>query len=119
MRRSSSVKGGGSDMTKKAAGSGLDLVTTFVAILVAITFLTGVAFAATTAITGDVISTDHSAQTLMVDVQGQGMTFSVAEEMGQVLGKLKPGDKVTVGYSYTDADGKLTAQSITKLPVGG
>lgn len=90
-----------------------------VAVLVALTFFTSPAFALAIPTTGDVIRADRSAQTLTINVQGHGMTFSVAEEAEQMLGRLNPGDRVTVSYSYTDADGKLTAQSITKLPVGG
>lgn len=95
-------------MPKKAAGT----VVALVAILVAFTLFAGLAFAAAKTITGDVISVNPSANTLMINAQGQEMTFSVAEKAATALATLKPGDKVTV--SYTEADGKLTAQSVTK-----
>lgn len=82
-----------------------------VAILVALSFA-GVAFAAAKSITGDVVSANLSAKTLMIKAQGQEMTFSVVEKAASALADLRPGDKVTV--SYTEADGKLTAQSVTK-----
>lgn len=82
-----------------------------VAILVALSFA-GVAVAATKTITGEVISADASAMTLMIKAQGKEMTFSVVENAATALANAKPGDKVTV--SYTEADGKLTAQSVTK-----
>ncbi len=95
-------------MTKKAAGT----VVTLVAILVGLALSTGVAFAAAKTITGEVISADHSANTLMIKAQGQDMTFSVAEKATRALADLKPGDQVTV--NYTEAEGKRIAQSITK-----
>lgn len=49
---------------------------------------------------------------VMVKAQRQEMTFSVVENAAKALTQLKPGDKVTV--SYTEAGGKLTAQSVTK-----
>lgn len=82
-----------------------------VAILVALSFA-GVAFAAAKTITGDVIAANASANTLMIRAQGQEMTFSVAEPAAKDLATLKPGDTVTV--NYTEAGGKLTAQSVTK-----
>lgn len=83
-----------------------------VAILVALSFA-GAAFAAAKTITGEVISADSSANTLMIKAQGQEMTFSVAERAAKALATLKPGDMVTV--SYTEADGKLTVQAVTKI----
>ena len=94
-------------MIKKAAVTAVTLV----AILVALSFSTGLAFAAAKTITGEVISAAPSAKTLVINAQGQEMTFSVVENAAQALATLKPGDKVTVGY--TEADGKRTAHSIT------
>lgn len=86
---------------------------TLVAILAALSFTIGLAFAAVAAktITGEVIAANRSAQTLVINAEGKEMTFSVVEKAAAALATLKPGDRVTV--SYAEADGKLTAQSIT------
>src|SRR5574337_271285 len=113
-----------------------------VAFLAAFSFA-GVAFA-THAITGEVVSANPSAKTLMITVPEQAMafvavedpanrtqvpplvkvqwpmmTFNGSEEHTNALGKLKPGDKVTVVYSpnYFEPRGKRIAQSIVKLPM--
>lgn len=109
-----------------------------VATLAVLAFFTGLAFAAGKTITGEVIFVEPSAKTLVIDAQGREMTFRVAEKAARLVGhlftgfleeqemtfnevekaarasaaNLKPGDQVTV--SYTEADGKLTAQSVTK-----
>lgn len=109
-----------------------------VASLAALAFFTGLAFAAAKTITGQVVFVEPSAKTLVVDAQGKEMTFRVVEKAARLVGylftsfleeqemtfnevekatrapaaNLKPGDKVTV--SYTEADGKLYAQSVTK-----
>lgn len=95
-------------MMKKAAVTAVTLV----AILVALSLTTGLAFAAAKQITGEVVSADRSAKALTITAQGKEMTFSVADKAATALADLKPGDKVTV--NYTEADGKLAAQSITK-----
>ena len=95
-------------MTKKASATAVTLV----AILVALSLFTGLAFAAAKTITGEVISADPSTKTLMINAQGKEMIFSVVEPAAKALANVKPGDMVTV--SYTEADGKLTAQSFTK-----
>ncbi len=82
-----------------------------VAILVALSFA-GATFAAAKTITGEVISVNPAAKTLTIKAQGQAMTFSVVEKAASALANLKPSDKVTV--NYTEAAGKLTAQSVTK-----
>lgn len=117
-------------MPKKAA-------VLLIAILAALAFLIGVAFAAANMVTGEVVLASPSAKTLVISVQGeemtsraaekaamlvghlftdfleeQEMTFSVAENVVNALAHLKPGDKVTV--SYTENNGKLYAQSVTK-----
>lgn len=87
---------------------------TLVAILAALSFTIGLAFAAAAAktVAGEVIAANRSAQTLMINAEGKEMTFSVVEKAAAALATLKPGDKVTV--SYTEAGGKFTAESITK-----
>ncbi|HWR20420.1 MAG TPA: hypothetical protein VN444_01010 [Verrucomicrobiae bacterium] len=95
-------------MTKKAVVTAAALV----AILVVLALSTGVAFAATRTITGEVISAELSAKTLMIKAQGQEMSFSVADRAATAMADLKPGDQVTV--NYTEAEGKRIAQSITK-----
>ena len=95
-------------MIKKAAVTAVTLV----AILVALSFSTGLAFAAAKTVTGEVISAAPSEKTLMINAQGQEMTFSVVQSAVRALITLKPGDKVTI--IYTEADGKLTAESVTK-----
>ncbi len=122
-------------MLKKAAIT----VMTLVAVLAALYFFIGLAFAAAHTVTGEVVLTNPSAKTLMINAQGKEMTFRVAEEKtadrvvrhvftgfleeqdgtfneaektARDLADLKPGDKVTV--NYIEADGKLYAQSITK-----
>jgi hypothetical protein len=108
-----------------------------VTILTALAFLIGFAFAGANTITGEVVSVEPSAQTLVIHARGKEITFRVAEKAARLIGYLftgfledqettfgdiekaaralasiKPGDKVTV--SYIEADGKLTAQSVTK-----
>lgn len=108
-----------------------------VVILAVLTFFTGSAFAAAKTITGEVVSANPSTKTLVINAQGKEMTFRVMEKAARligylftgfleeqqttfsgvekaanVLGNLKPGDEVTV--RYTEADGKLYAQSFTK-----
>lgn len=119
-------------MPKKTAVTGVTLI----AILAVLAFLIGVAFASEKTITGEVVSVEPAAQTLVINAQGKEITFRVAgkaarlvgylftgfleeeemtfsdvEKAARALATLKPGDKVTV--SYTEADGKLAAQSIT------
>lgn len=108
-----------------------------VAILAALAFFIGVAFATTNTVTGEVVSANPSANILVINAQGKEMTFRVAQNAvrlvrylftgfledqettsGDVdkatnaLANLTPGEEVTV--SYTEADGKLTAQSFTR-----
>ncbi len=118
-------------MSKKVA-------VTFIAILAAFTFFIGSAFATAQTITGQVVSIEPSAKILVINAQGEEMAFRVAEEKAarlvrymftgfleeqdmtfsemektaRALANLKPGDKVTV--NYTEANGKLYAQSVTK-----
>ncbi|HWQ69178.1 MAG TPA: hypothetical protein VN494_04360 [Patescibacteria group bacterium] len=118
-------------MSKKVA-------VTLVAILVALAFFTGLAFAAAKTITGEVVSVEPSEKALVINAQGKELIFRVAEKAARLVGylftgfleeqemtfnevekaakapaaELKPGDKVTV--SYFEADGKLYAQSVTK-----
>lgn len=110
---------------------------TLVAILATLAFFAGVAFATAKTITGEVVSIEPSAKTLVINAQGKEITFRVAEKAtrlvsylftdfleeqettfsdieksARALANLKPGDKVTV--SYTEANGKRYAQSVTK-----
>lgn len=88
-------------------------------------------------ISGEVISIEPSAKTLVIRVQGKEMTFSIerkaarlisylftgfleeletvsgdTETTRRALADLAPGDQVTV--SYTEAEGKLYVRSVTK-----
>ncbi|NJD69081.1 MAG: hypothetical protein C3F12_03755 [Candidatus Methylomirabilota bacterium] len=110
--------------------------TALIAILLALSN-TKVASAGDKTISGEVISVEPSANTLVIRVQGKEMAFSIErkagrlisylftgflqeqdpipgdmETAGRALADLAPGDKVTV--SYTEADGKLYARSVTK-----
>ncbi len=116
-------------MSKKVA-------VTLVAILAVLAFFTGLAFAAEKTITGEVVSVEPSAKTLVINAQGEEMTFRVAQKAARLVGylftgfleeqqtnfndaekaaralvNLKPGDRVTV--SYTEADGELYVESVT------
>lgn len=119
-------------MPRKAAVT----ATALIAILLALSNAK-VASAGDQTISGEVISVEPSANTLVIRVQGKEMTFSIErkagrlvsylftgfleeqdpipghmETAGRALADLAPGDKVTV--SYTEADGKLYARSVTK-----
>lgn len=92
-------------------------VVTFVAIMVMLS-LTGVAFA-THLITGEVIWADPSAETLMINVEGHEMTFSVVNDNAvKDLANLKPGAKVAVGYTIGDGNRPL-CHHVFPWPVGG
>lgn len=120
-------------MLKKSAVVAIVLI----AILIAPMIFTGSAFATEKMITGEVVSVEPSTKTLVINAQGKEITFRVVEQAirlisylftgfleeremtlsdmekpARTLANLKPGDKVTV--SYTEVDGKLTAQSVTK-----
>ncbi|MBZ0170579.1 hypothetical protein MELA_00052 [Candidatus Methylomirabilis lanthanidiphila] len=113
------------------------VVATMIAILATLAFLIGTAFAAVKTITGEVVSAEPLAKVLVINtgatdmtfrmtkkaamlishiftdfLEEQEMAFNVVEHATGALANLRPGDKVTV--SYTEADGTLTAQSITK-----
>lgn len=117
-------------MPKKAAVA-------IVAILATVAFFTGLALGATKTITGEVVSVEPSTKTLVIEAQGKEMIFRVVEKAARLvsylftgfleeqetafsdmekgaraLANLAPGDKVTV--SYTEADGTLYVQSVTK-----
>lgn len=112
-------------------------VVVFVIILAVLALFIGLAFATAKTITGEVVSVEPSAKILVINAQGKEITFRVAENAARLVGYLftgfleeeettlsdvekaapaltnvKPGDKVTV--NYTEADGKLTAQSFTR-----
>ncbi len=61
---------------------------------------------------GEVVSADPTAKTLVVKSDGGEMTFEVKESAAGDLGNIKPGDRVTV--QYTEAGGKFTAETIRK-----
>lgn len=119
-------------MPRKAAVT----ATVLVAILLALS-IHKVASAGDKTISGEVISVEPFAKILVINVQGKEMVFSIEQKAGRLisylftgfleeqgmissdmetavraLANLAPGDKVTV--SYTEADGKLYAQSVTK-----
>lgn len=89
---------------------------TFVTIMVTLS-LAGVAFAAHM-ITGEVIWADPSAETLIINVQGHEMTFSVVNDNAvRDLADLKPGAKVVVGY--TIGENRPLCHHVFSWPVGG
>ncbi|HWQ69179.1 MAG TPA: hypothetical protein VN494_04365 [Patescibacteria group bacterium] len=90
---------------------------TFVAIMVTLS-LAGVAFA-THLITGEVILADPSAETLVINVQGHEMTFSVVNDNAvKDLANLKPGAKVAVGYTIGN-ENRPRCHHVFPWPVGG
>lgn len=126
------MEGGEPDMPRKAAVT----ATALIAILLALSN-TKAASAGDKTISGEVISIEPSAKTLVIRVQGKEMTFSIdrkaarlisylftgfleeqetvpgdTETVGRALADLAPGDQVTV--SYTEAEGKLYVRSVTK-----
>lgn len=87
-----------------------------IAMMIALSF-GGAAFAMHM-ITGEVILANPSTRILIIDAQGQEMTFSVVEDAAMVLADLKPGAKVAV--RYTDADGdRPLCHHVFPWPVGG
>jgi hypothetical protein len=62
--------------------------------------------------TGEVVSANPGAKTLVVKANGSEMTFDVKETAASDLGSMKPGDRVTV--QYTENAGKYTAEMIRK-----
>lgn len=86
-----------------------------VAMMIALSF-PGAAFAMHM-ITGEVILANPSTRMLIIDAQGQEMTFSVIEDAAMVLADLKPGAKVAVSY---EAEGdRPLCHHVFSWPVGG
>jgi len=66
---------------------------------------------------GQVITVDPAMKSLVIKPEGEEkkeMTFKVKETATGSLADFKPGDKVMVKF-YVETDGKLTAESITKV----
>lgn len=87
-----------------------------VAILVAL-FIPGVAFA-THVITGEVIWANPAMRALMINAQGQEITFSVADDVVDDLVDLMPGARVAVRYTQADGDQPL-CHHVFPWPIGG
>ncbi len=62
--------------------------------------------------TGEVVSANAKAKTLVVKANGSEMRFDVKESAAGDLATIKRGDRVTV--QYTEDGGKNTAESIKK-----
>lgn len=70
-------------------------------------------------LTGFVVSVDTEAQTLTVKEASKKQTehtFTLGQKAAAKVGNLKAGDKISV--SYTEAEGKSTANSIKVLKKG-
>lgn len=66
---------------------------------------------------GQVITVDPAMKSLVIKHEGEEkkeMTFKVKETATGSLADFKPGDKVMVKF-YVETDGKLTAESISKV----
>ncbi len=63
-------------------------------------------------VTGEIVSVDAAAKTVVVKHKEKEMTFTVTEKAAKALADVKAGDKATV--KYTEAEGKFTARSIMK-----
>jgi Cu/Ag efflux protein CusF len=101
----------------------VNLMKKIIAIVVALIFVlafTSASFAAakTHSVTGEVTAVDSAAKTVTLKAKKGEVVISIAEKTSIKEGKekksladIKAGDKVTV--MYTEADGKMTAKSIT------
>ncbi len=88
----------------------------FIAILVVLSF-SGAAFA-THLITGEVIWAKPSVRALVIDVNGQVLTFDVADNALDDLTALRPGAKVAVQYTQTEGERPL-CHHVFSWPIGG
>lgn len=87
-----------------------------VAIVVVLSFA-GVAFA-THVITGEVVWANPAVRALMINAQGQEITFSVADHVVDDLVDLKPGAKVAVQYTQAEGEQPL-CHHVFLWPIGG